>query len=276
MLFALPFAALFFDEVRVPKTLFVQKINSWIVHPTAESIKNSLGGVSYIFKNYLALRKIKENNDLLVVENDKLRLQIAQLKETAIENERLSDLLELKKRTSSEGKVARVIGEDASPDRFTYLINIGAKEGIQIRSPVLTPVGIVGQVREVYDHSALVVTLLDPSSVIDAVDTRSRSHALIEGTGKDYLAKTKFVDRIEDFRVGDQMLSSGIDGLYPKGYPIGIVVEVQKPALGVLQTSYLRPAVDYDKLEEVLVLPPPPQSPNVQVSNQSKGPETAR
>jgi rod shape-determining protein MreC len=276
VLFAFPFGALFIDEVRIPKTLIVQKINSWFVHPIAESIHNSVGGVTYIFKNYFALRKVKEANDVLAKENDRLKLEIIQLKETSVENTRLSALLEMKKEIKQDGKIARVIGEDASPDRFTYLINIGKKDGVEPRSPVLTSLGIVGQIREVFDHSSLVITLLDPSSIVDAVDTRSRSHALVEGTGKDYLAKTKFVDRIEDFRVGDLMLSSGIDGVFPKGYPIGTIIEVQKPALGVLQTSFLRPAVDYDKLEEVLVFPPISHEPNVQVSIQGKGQATAR
>lgn len=276
-LFLLPFAAFFVDEIRFPKTIVVQKLNSWIVHPISESIHNSFGGVVYIFKNYVALRKVKEENDQLKKQISTLELDIKRLNENALENTRLYSLLNLKKETGTAGKVAQIIGEDATIDRFTYLINLGSKDGIETRSPVLIPDGIVGQVRDVYDHTAIVVTLLDPSNVIDAVDTRSRSHALVEGTGKDYLAKTKFVDRIEDFKVGDVMLSSGLDGVFPKGYPIGTVVDVQKPALGVLQTSYIRPAVDYDKLEEVLVLPPL-RTHNVvqQVSTQEQGQGDAR
>ena len=254
-LFLLPLGAFFIDEVRFPKTILVQKLNSWIVHPITESIHNSFGGVSYIFKNYVALRKVSEQNEIITKENAQLKLEIKKLEEKGLENARLFALLNLKKETSPAGKVAQIVGEDATVDRFTYLINLGSKDGITTRSPVLTPDGIVGQIRDVYDLTSIVVTLLDPSNVIDAVDTRSRSHALVEGTGKDYLAKTKFVDRIEDFKVGDIMLSSGLDGIYPKGYPIGTIVDVKKPALGVLQTSMLRPAIDYDKLEEVLVLP---------------------
>jgi rod shape-determining protein MreC len=256
-LFLLPLAAFFVDELRFPKTIFVQKINSWIVHPVSESIHNSFGGIGYIFKNYVALRKVNDQNNDLKKENAQLKLEIKKLEEKGLENTRLFALLDLKKQASLAGRVGQIIGEDATVDRFSYLINIGSKDGIVSRSPVLTPDGIVGQVRDVFDHSAVVVTLLDPSNIIDAVNTRSRSHALVEGTGKDYLAKTKFVDRIEDFRVGDTLLSSGLDGIFPKGYPIGTVVDIRKPALGVLQTSLLRPAIDYDKLEEVLVLPPP-------------------
>ena len=276
LLFALPFGALFLDEIRLPKTFLVQKIDSWIVHPIAGSIHNSVGGFTYIFKNYLALRKVKESNEILLKENDRLRQEILQLKEAGLENTRLYGLLELRKSLDGKGRTAQVIGEDASPDRFAYLINIGRREGVEVRAPVLTTAGLVGQVREVYDHSALVLTLLDPASTADAVDTRSRAHALIEGTGKDYLARTKFVDRIEDFRVGDLMLSSGIDGIYPKGHAIGTIVEVQKPAQGVLQTAFLRPAVDYDKLEEVLVLAPLAHDSLVQITNQTKGQSTAR
>ena len=252
----LPFATFFVDEIRFPKTIMVQKINSWIVHPIAESIHNSLGGVTYIFKNYLALRNLKEKNDELLKETGRLKLEILRLQENGQENIRLFSLLDLKKEALGVGRIAQVVGEDATIDRFTYLLNLGSKEGILPKSPVLNSDGIVGQIRDVFDHSSIVVTLLDPYNIIDAVDTRSRAHALVEGTGKEYLAKTKFVDRIEDFKVGDLMLSSGLDGVFPKGYPVGTIVEVKRPALGVLQYSYLRPTVDFDKLEEVLVLPP--------------------
>ena len=250
-LFLLPFSAFFIDDFRFPKTIFVQKINSWIVHPITESIHNSFGGISYIFKNYVALRKVKEENDALKKQVALLNLELLKSEESNKENSRLYSLLNLKKDQPPAAKVAQIIGEDASIDRFTYLINLGSKDGIKPHSPVLTPEGIIGQVRDVFDRSATVVTLLDPSNVIDTVATRSRSHALVEGTGKDYLARTKFVDRIEDFKVGDLLISSGIDGIYPKGFPVGTIVEVQKPGLGVLQSSLLRPAVDFDKLEEV-------------------------
>lgn len=275
-LFLLPLGALFIDEVRFPKTMIVQGINSWIVHPIIESIDHSIGGVTYIFKNYVALRKVKETNDELQKEVAKLKLDIIQYKEIAQENERLQHVLNLKKNVGGEAHAAQVIGEDTSPDRFTYLINIGAKDGIEIRGPVLTPDGIVGVIKEVYDHTALVVTILDPSNIVDAVDVRSRSHALLEGTGHDYVVRTKFVDRVEDFHVGDSLLSSGLDGIFPKGYPLGTIVQVDKPALGVLQASYVRPAVDYDKLEEVLVLPPMKRDATVQISNDSKVKGNAR
>lgn len=269
-LFLLPFAAFFVDEFRFPKTVFVQKINSWIVHPISESIHNSFGGVTYIFKNYVALIKVKEENDELKKQISSLKLDIHRLHENGLENTRLYALLALKKENGTAGKVAQIIGEDATIDRFTYLINLGSKDGIEVRSPVLIPDGIIGQVRDVYEHTAIVVTLLDPSSIIDAVGTRSRSHALVEGTGKAYLAKTKFVDRIEDFKVGDLLLSSGLDGIFPKGYPVGTIIDVQKPPLGVLQSTLIRPAVDYDKLEEVLVLPPQRTQSIVQVSTQEE------
>jgi rod shape-determining protein MreC len=255
-LFLLPFAALTFDDFRFPKTLFVHKVNSWLVHPTAESIHNSLNGVVYIFKNYVALLKVKQSNDELTKENAELKLKLLQFEEVAKENKRLSSLLDLKKLTFGSAKVARIIGEDVSPDRFTYLLNLGSKEGIESRSPVLSADGVIGQIKEVYDHTSVVVTLLDPSSIIDVVNTRSRSHSLLEGTGKEYFARTKYVDRIEDFKVGDLLLSSGIDGIFPMNYPVGTIVEVQKPAQGVLQSAFVRPAVDFDKLEEVLILPP--------------------
>lgn len=268
LLFALPFGALFLDELRFPKTLLLQKLNSWFIHPAVESVESSVGGVSYIFKNYVSLLKLKETNQLLVEENSKLKLEIMQYKEMGIENDRLRSLIDLKKEFFNLGKVAKIIGEDSTPDRFTFLINIGANQGVDVRSPVLTREGIVGQIKEVYSTTALVITVLDPSHVIDSVDIRSRSHAIIEGTGREYLAKTKYVDRIEDFKVGDVLISSGQDGVFPKGFPIGVIVSVEKPRLGVLQVSRLRPTVDFDKLEEVLVLPPLKKEGDIQVSNE--------
>jgi rod shape-determining protein MreC len=120
------------------------------------------------------------------------------------------------------------------------------------------------------------VTLLDPSSIIDVVNTRSRSHSLLEGTGKEYFARTKYVDRIEDFKVGDLLLSSGIDGIFPVSFPVGSIVEVQKPAQGVLQTAYVRPSVDFDKLEEVLILPPLKSPITIRITTQTTTQGSAR
>jgi rod shape-determining protein MreC len=275
-LFLFPFAALTFDDFRFPKTLFIHKVNSWVVHPTAESIHNSLNGVVYIFKNYVALLKVKQSNDELTKENANLKLKLLQLEEVSKENKRLATLLDLKKITHGNAKVARIIGEDVSPDRFTYLLNLGSRDGIELRSPVLNSDGVIGLIKEVYEHSSVVVTLLDPSSIIDVVNMRSRSHSLLEGTGKEYFARTKYVDRIEDLKVGDLLLSSGIDGIFPENFPVGTIVDVQKPAQGVLQSAFVRPAVDFDKLEEVLILPPLKSPITIRVTTQALSEGSAR
>ena len=119
--------------------------------------------------------------------------------------------------------------------------------------PVVVPEGVVGQVVDVSVGYSKVLLLIDPNSAIDALCQRTRARGIIKG-GSNKKCAFEYVLRKNDVRVGDVILSSGLDGVYPKGIRIGRVSSVVKRNSGIFQTVEVEPYVNFDKLEEVLVV----------------------
>jgi rod shape-determining protein MreC len=206
-----------------------------------------------LWHDYLFLIDIrKENRKLLEtvkIQNERLALAA----EAVQENGRLNALLEMKKSLAVPAVAASVIGEDNSPWFRTILINRGESDGIREGMPVVAVNGVVGQVVRVTAKSARVLLLTDHSSAVAAVVQRSRARGVIRGKS-DGLCTLEFSAREDDIKVGDQVVTSGIGGLFPKGIPVGEVTMVKKGEFGIFQTVNIRPAVNIPRLEELLVL----------------------
>lgn len=193
-------------------------------------------------------------------ENDELRKALAQATEknnqyfeTDLSNQRLRKLLAFQK--SSTGKViaAEVIGRDPSPWFKTAIIDKGQSDGVTKGQPVVIAEGIAGQVVEVSPGFSKVLLLIDPNSAVDAVVQRTRARGIVKGVSEDRVV-FHYVLRKHDVVVGDQVVSSGLDGVFPKGLSIGQVAEVIKRNAGIFQEVFVTPSVDFEKLEEVLVV----------------------
>jgi rod shape-determining protein MreC len=132
------------------------------------------------------------------------------------------------------------------------VIDRGTQDGIVKGSAVLAPEGIVGQVFLASAHAARVLLVSDHNSGVDAIVQRTRAQGIVQGT-VDAGCVLKYVKRTEDVQLGDDVITSGLDGIFPKGLPIGRVVEVDKRGRGLFQHAEVKPSVDFDQLEEVLV-----------------------
>jgi rod shape-determining protein MreC len=117
---------------------------------------------------------------------------------------------------------------------------------------VLVPEGIVGQVFLVSGNAARILLVSDHNSGVDALVQRSRARGIVQGT-VDGGCGLKYVKRTEDLQVGDAVITSGADGIFPKGLPIGRVTSVDKRGRGLFQSAEVQPRVDFEQLEEVLV-----------------------
>jgi rod shape-determining protein MreC len=118
---------------------------------------------------------------------------------------------------------------------------------------VIAPGGIVGHVIKDFDWSAQVLLVIDRSSAIDALLQRTRFRGIVAGE-TDETCHLKYVVRKADVKIGDTVISSGLDGLFPKGLPVGTVSEVSRPTSGLFQEVQVRPFVNFKRLEEVLVV----------------------
>ncbi len=181
-----------------------------------------------------------------------LERQIARLPELELENERLRALLEFRETLTGDLIAARVIGRDPTALSRTLTIDRGTADGIVNGAAVLAPDGVVGVVFLASAHAARVLLITDHNSGVDAVVQRTRARAIVEGR-VDGRCGLKFVKRTEELLVGDLVLTSGLDGVFPRGMPIGRIVSVDKRGQGLFQYATVEPAVDFDRLEEVLV-----------------------
>lgn len=172
------------------------------------------------------------------------------------ENRRLRAVLELRDELGGMPIAARITGVGASQLFHTATINRGTGDGVAEGMAVLAPRGVVGRVVSASPNAARVLLLEDPSSGVGAVVQRTRTRGIVEGVGADRLA-LKFVTPDEELRLGDEIVTSGLDGIFPRGMPLGHVTRIRSDDAGLFQSAELVPAVDFRKLEEVLVLEGP-------------------
>ena len=121
------------------------------------------------------------------------------------------------------------------------------------RMAVVTPLGVVGQVVSVTARSAKVLLLTDPNSGIDVLVQRTRTHGIVSGSLENGTV-LKYVKRSEDIQVGDRLITSGLDGIFPKGVMVATVIKVRKQNLGLFQYIEVMPAVTSERAEEVIAV----------------------
>lgn len=206
-----------------------------------------------IWQGYFYLVDLRKENQNLQDLLQKLLLENQLLREKAKENRRLRDLLRFKREISSPIIPAEIIGRDPTSWFRTLLIDKGASAGIRPGLAVITSNGVVGQLLTVGQAASKVLLIVDGDSAIDALIQRSRSRGIIEGRTES-LCELRFVAKTEDVIIGDLVVTSGLNGIFPKGVLMGKVAKVNKQTKGFFQKIEVAPAVNFSKLEEVLVV----------------------
>ncbi|WP_196593250.1 rod shape-determining protein MreC [Pectinatus sottacetonis] len=221
----------------------------------ASGISNKSGS---IIKNVNDLMTLHEENKLLKNEVIKLREQNLKDSELAAENKRLRELLNYKQSAKNFQLVtASVIARDSSTWINNVVIDRGSNDGIKKDMPVVTPAGLVGYIIEVYDNYSLVGLITDPRVAVGAMVQRSDSRVagIVKGDiNKKAEIHMENIPRSADVKNGDQIITSGLGGIYPKGIFIGIVESVKNEAGGLLKYAVVKPAVDFQKLEDVAII----------------------
>ncbi len=206
-----------------------------------------------IWDHYFFLVSVAEENDRLQKELWQARSLNNQCQEAFLANERLSRLLAVTQQMQQPMIAAQVVGKDPSPWFQTITVNKGLDDGINRGWPVINPQGIVGLVIEVTGRYAKVMLITDPNSAVDAVVQESRARGIIKG-GTTSFCLFDYVLRKHNVVVGDRVVSSGMDGVFPKGLPVGKVATIVKRQAGIFQEVTVTPYVDFERLEEVLIV----------------------
>ena len=177
--------------------------------------------------------------------------------ELELANQRLRALLDFQETLKQKTVAGEIIGKDPSPWFRSIIINKGLRDGLRPSLPVIVPDGVVGIVTDVSERYAKVLMMIDQNSAVDALVQRNRARGLIRGEAKE-ICTLEYVLYRHDLRAGDVVVTSGLDGVFPKGLRIGTVSRVTKKNAGIFQEVIVTPFVDFETIEEVLVILSPP------------------
>lgn len=209
--------------------------------------------VAYFFDHYIMIVDTSKQNEELRKKLDEMDNEIFRLEEVQKENSRLKQLLQFGKDIPRKKVLAQVVGWDSSNEFKVLRINKGRSDGIKLMSPVITMTGLVGYVYRVTNNYSDILTILDQNNRVDAIVARTRSHGIVEGVSG-FKCRLKYVIRTQEVQVGDEVLTAGLGQIYPKGIRVGTITDIDKENYGITQAIELTPAVDFNRLEEVVVL----------------------
>jgi rod shape-determining protein MreC len=223
------------------------------MRPLQAAVGVGLDAVSRAWRTYVVLVGIKQENERLrrrVLELEQQAVRLAEVEQT---DKRLGELLRFRSTLEGDVLAARIIGRDPLPWFSTITLDTGHADGVRNGMAVISHFGVVGQTMTTSAHSARVLLITDHNSGVDAVVQRSRARGIVEGA-LDGGCVMKYLKRGEDVEVGDRVVTSGLDGIFPKGIVIGTVTHVARGNRGLLQLADVQPSVPLDRIEEVLVV----------------------
>jgi rod shape-determining protein MreC len=232
---------------------FTRQALMFAVSPFIRVTSATIHGITGTWQDYVDLRAVREENKRLHVETTMLKRRLEQLQDQALETQRLERLLAMRQVSQAEFLTARVVGKDATNWFKTILLDRGSLEGIRRNQPVLGPDGLVGRVIEVTPTSTRVQLLTDPVSAVGGLIQRTRVTGIVSGNlGAG--ARVRYLPLMADVVVGDEVVTSGMGGVFPKGILIGRIAAVERKSGALFQEATLQSAVDLSRLEEVLIL----------------------
>jgi rod shape-determining protein MreC len=216
------------------------------------TISAAFSSVRRVWTGYAGLRNVQSENEALTRQLEAAQIALQQQRALADRTRNLEQLLELRDRSNLNTTAAEIIAAGATPDFRTLTIDKGTRDGVRPDMAVIAPAGVVGRVVIPSTRAAKVQLLIDRNAAAGAVVERSRAQGVVTGSGENRL-RMDYVSEVADVIVGDIIVTSGIDGIYPKGYVIGQVESVEKSGTAY-KTITVKPAVDFTSLEEVLVV----------------------
>ena len=226
-----------------------------VVAEVQRSISSGFSSVRDVWGNYAGLRNVKQQNEELERQLHAAQIAVQEQRALADRTRSLERLLDLRDRSNLNTVAAEIIAAGASPDFRTVTIDKGTREGLGADMAAIAPAGVVGRVVMPSARASKIQLLVDRNAAAGALIERSRAQGVAIGAGEELLT-LEYVSEVADVVVGDLVVTSGIDGIYPKGYVIGQVESLEKNG-GSYKKITVRPAVDFRSLEEVLVVTTP-------------------
>ena len=248
-------------ETQSGRTLLAQALFGAMA-PFQRATGALVGSLQGAWAGYLDLRGAHEESVHLREQVARLEMLLLEKQQQSLEAERLRGLLGLREATQLPAVAAEVVARQGLPWFRSIVVNQGRRAGVRLDSAVIAPAGVVGRVVALADDAARVQILLDRDCSLGVLVERSRVSAVVQGqvgladSGTAEL-RMKYVPALADIQQGDRVLTSGLDGIYPKGHVVGHVRSVGPPA-GLFREVIVTPSVAFDRVEVVLIVQLPP------------------
>jgi len=237
----------------------LESVTFGIFSEVQRGLSGGVSGIRGVWDGYVGLRHARAENEELKRQLGTTQIELQEQRALAERTRGLEKLLEMREQLTLKTTGAEIIGAAATPDFRTVTIDKGSTSGLQADMAVVAPAGVVGRVVVPSARSAKVQLLIDRNAAAGALIERSRAQGVVVGGGDERLLMD-YVSEVSDVVAGDVVVTSGIDGIYPKGFVIGRVETVEKSG-GAYRRITIKPAVDFRSIEEVLVvLTPAPAS----------------
>jgi len=235
------------------ETSRVEKVLMQVSFPLQQGARKTFLWFKEVGEDYIFLSRVQEENKDLKRIISALREENNRLQEALLTDERLKKLQSWQSEHPYFSQMAQVYARGPSSWFKTVLINKGEDDGVTKDMAVATSEGVVGRVIEVSADTAKVLLIIDTNSAVDVILQRTRAQGILEGKIEEACI-LKYVQKNEEVQAGDQVITSGLGGIFPKGLVVGTVTNVDRKRPGIFQYIEVAPAVDLSKLEEVLIL----------------------
>ncbi len=249
----------------------VTRLLSHTVKPLQKALHAIGATMRNLQLNYVAFKDLWNENATLKAQIAALEAERNRLFEAKLANDRLMELLEIRTRILRESVAATVISNSASSWFRTITVDKGSDAGIHQGMAVITPRGVVGKVVSMDENTAKVLLLTDHKSGLDIITQRTRVRGIVSGS-VDGEPIVKYMGRNEDVRPGDRLITSGLDGTFPKGLLVGTIVGIEDEAPGLFQRVRVSLAVDPLVMEEVLFISDKPRPAFSSATNDKREP----
>lgn len=211
-------------------------------------------------------KKLTEENKQLRVDLLLANARLNHMAAVSRQNERLKKLLDTRRQLGMNVQLARVIDIDLGAFSHRLMLNVGARQGIKVGQAVIDAHGIMGQVIQVLPDTCTVMLITDPDHAIPVTDTRTGMRTVAYGSHASGQLNLPSIPVSADVKVGDSLVSSGLGGRFPPGFPVATVTHVEPQLSGMFLVARAQPTADLERSDEVLLLrdlappvgPPPP------------------
>lgn len=224
-----------------------------VTAPVERMIAAPFDGVREFYDGYVDLIGVRAENRRLARRVAEVEAENLQFREALVASGHLARIASMRDEVEIPMLPAEVVGLDVAPWFRSVLVDRGTAQGVEPGHPVITHEGVVGVVTATSGNAAKTMLLLDRQSAVDALVQRSRARGVVRGTGGDRL-EFEFVVRDADVVEGDEVVTSGLGGVYPKGLRLGRVSELREAGGRLTRIAVITPSVDLGQIEQVFVM----------------------